>query len=138
MTTLRACPLCRFVVEPSDDCATLECPGCAEDVEVSQLQAPTEQELGAYEQTSGARRGGANSSRADAQVVMDVVAGVNLRKKDNLYQAVAILACMAMGAAVGAFVTEPVPGMIAGLVIGMIVGTFGSGIFLMFYRMFRH
>ncbi len=39
MTILKACPLCRFVVEEPEEGDRLICPGCAEDVEVSQLRS---------------------------------------------------------------------------------------------------
>ena len=34
MTTLKACPMCRTVIDQFGESDTLECPGCAEEIEV--------------------------------------------------------------------------------------------------------
>jgi hypothetical protein len=69
----------------------------------------------------------------------DTVGGPNLRWRDNLYQALVILACLLIGALVGPlFVDYWLPGVIVGGLIGMVVGLFGSGIFLMIYRAIQH
>jgi hypothetical protein len=79
------------------------------------------------------------TNRQAYNVASDTVAGVNVRVKDNLFQAVAIAACMAVGAAIGAAVVrERLLGALVGGFAGLIVGFFGSGIFLMIFRAVRH
>jgi hypothetical protein len=72
-------------------------------------------------------------------VVSDVVVGVNLRKSDNLFQAVSILICTVLGAGIGMLIAkETMLGAVLGLFGGLLFGLFGSGIFLMIYRGVRH
>jgi hypothetical protein len=72
-------------------------------------------------------------------VVSDLAVGVNVRRRDNLYQGLAILVCLILGCVIGAVaVRERVPGALVGGFIGLVVGLFGSGIFLMVYRFVRH
>jgi hypothetical protein len=76
-------------------------------------------------------------------LVSDVGVGVNIRPKDNLYQALAIFVCTAIGAAIGSFIDlgGGAPwwaGAMVGGFIGLVVGFFASGIFLMIYRAIRH
>ena len=79
------------------------------------------------------------TTRQAYNVASDTVAGVNVRVKDNLLQAIAIAACMALGTAIGAsVVSERLPGALVGGFAGLIVGFFGSGIFLMIFRALRH
>lgn len=86
-------------------------------------------------------------SRATPQqtydAVSDPVVGFNLRLSDNVFQAIAILACSALGALSSALALDSVfedriPAAVIGGFIGMLVGLFGSGIGLMVYRAFRH
>jgi hypothetical protein len=76
------------------------------------------------------------------EIIADVAVGPNLRVKDNLFQAVFILASIAIGAGVGAFTasTPPGPGIgaILGGIIGLVAGALLSGGILMVYRLFRH
>jgi len=72
---------------------------------------------------------------------MDLVAGPNLRVKDNVFQAIAIFVHVLLGAVIGTFVgvaENHVVGLFMGAFAGLVIGLFVSGIALMFYRMFRH
>ena len=78
-------------------------------------------------------------NRAAYNVVSDLVTGANVRWRDNLFQALAILACLLLGAAIGCFFVADRPlGVLAGAVGGLVFGLFGSGVFLMIYRGLRH
>ena len=79
------------------------------------------------------------TDRETYHVVTDTVGGPNVRLKDNLYQGLAILVCLVLGAVIGAIVaSDHIPGALVGGFIGILVGLFGSGIFLMIYRAVRH
>ena len=86
---------------------------------------------------NGPQRSG---GREAYNLVTDVVAGPNLRWKDNLVQAVVILICLVIGAAVGAIFGRPdsLAWALVGGFVGVLVGLFTSGIVLMVYRLFRH
>lgn len=75
-------------------------------------------------------------------VVTDVATGPNIRLKDNLFQAIFILASIAIGAVAGAIMmpADPGPGLgaIVGGIAGLIAGALISGGFLMVYRLFKH
>jgi hypothetical protein len=74
-----------------------------------------------------------------ARMVSDTIVGPNTRWSDNVYQAIAIVVCLVLGAAIGAFsLTDRAAGALVGGFIGLLVGLFGSGIFLMIYRAVRH
>ena len=61
------------------------------------------------------------------------------RYRDNLIQGLVILITTLLGVGVGALVAdETVAGLLVGALVGMLVGLFGSGIFLMIYRAFKH
>jgi len=71
--------------------------------------------------------------------IADAVTGVNVRISDNVIQAMAILVCLVLGAAVGALAyRQRLPAALAGGFLGVIVGLFGSGIGLMIFRAIRH
>lgn len=74
--------------------------------------------------------GGNDAGLQAAQVVFDVVTGPNWRFRDNLYQAIAILAAMTIGIVIGLIVSpQAVPeGMVVGGAIGLLCGLMGSGI----------
>jgi hypothetical protein len=76
------------------------------------------------------------------QVIADVAVGPNLRVKDNLFQALFILASIAIAAGIGAFVAPedigPGWGAAMGGIVGLIAGALISGGILMVYRLFRH
>ncbi|MDA1053556.1 MAG: hypothetical protein O3C40_24170 [Planctomycetota bacterium] len=79
------------------------------------------------------------TNRQAYNVVSDTVVGANLRVKDNLFQAIAIAACMVIGAGIGAAVVrERLPGALVGGFAGLVFGFFGSGIFLMIFRAVKH
>ncbi|MFM2095470.1 MAG: hypothetical protein RIS70_2594 [Planctomycetota bacterium] len=88
----------------------------------------------------------ASADRAAYNIVSDTVVGVNVRGRDNLFQAIFILVSALLGAAIGArlkwFNKEwdaPVlVGALAGLLAGLVIGLFASGIVLMVYRTIRH
>ena len=72
-------------------------------------------------------------------LVTDIVSGPNVRLKDNLYQGLAILGCLFLGAGIGFLaMTDGLMGALLGGFIGLLVGLFGSGIFLMIYRAIKH
>ncbi|MFI4915490.1 MAG: hypothetical protein ACIAS6_03150 [Phycisphaerales bacterium JB060] len=79
---------------------------------------------------------------ATHEIVADVAVGPNLRVKDNLFQAVFILASIALAAGVGAFMAPeeigPGWGAAMGGIVGLIAGALLSGGILMVYRLFRH
>jgi hypothetical protein len=79
-------------------------------------------------------------------VVTDLVTGVNVRAKDNKFQAI-FVACsvlaLALSGALLAFVQPSwnLPaygGAIVGGFVGLVFGVLASGIFLMIYRAARH
>jgi hypothetical protein len=72
-------------------------------------------------------------------IVSDIGTGVNVRKKDNLYQLAAIGLGLLLGIVIGMFCTrDRATGAVLGGFIGLLAGLFGSGIFLMIYRFIRH
>ena len=72
-------------------------------------------------------------------VISDTVTGANVRLKDNVIQAIAILVFILLGAGIGALVVEErVLGALVGAFAGLVVGFFASGIFLMIYRFVAH
>lgn len=79
------------------------------------------------------------TGRQAYNLVADTVAGPNLRPSDNLYQGLAILVCLVLGAGIGFLaVADRLPGALLGGFLGLLIGLFGSGIFLMIYRAVRH
>lgn len=82
---------------------------------------------------------GPTPGREAYNIVTDTVAGPNIRKKDNLFQALAIVVCLLLGVLIGYLIAkDAITGVIAGGFIGLLVGLFGSGIFLMIFRAVRH
>jgi hypothetical protein len=80
-----------------------------------------------------------STGRQVYNVITDTGTGVNVRWKDNVYQAIAIMVCLALGALIGFLVTaDRGLGAVAGGFAGLLVGLFGSGIFLMVFRGIRH
>ena len=81
-----------------------------------------------------------DSQRQAYNVVTDLVAGPNVRFKDNLYQGLAVLAGIALGAGIGAMVSSEsrAAGAIVGGILGMVAGLLLSGIFLMIFRAVMH
>jgi hypothetical protein len=79
-------------------------------------------------------------------VVTDIVAGVNVRKRDNLMQAAFIGACVVALALFGGILAAIwggndmpwIAGVLLGAFSGLVFGFFASGIFLMVYRAIRH
>jgi hypothetical protein len=72
-------------------------------------------------------------------IVTDIATGPNSRRKDNVYQAIAIFTCLLVGALVGFFVAvDRAFGATVGGFAGLLFGLFASGIFLMFFRALRH
>lgn len=79
------------------------------------------------------------TGRQAYNLVTDTVTGPNVRLKDNLYQGLAILVCLLLGAGVGYLVAaNGLIGALVGGLAGMLVGLFGSGLFLMIYRAAKH
>lgn len=79
---------------------------------------------------------------ATHEIVADVAVGPNLRVKDNLFQAIFILASIAIAAGIGAFVAPeeigPGWGAAMGAIVGLFAGALISGGILMVYRLFKH
>ena len=72
-------------------------------------------------------------------VVTDIATGPNVRKKDNLYQAVFILCCVPPPIVAFWLAGQPwLTCLLFGGLIGLVVGVLLSGGFLMVYRLFRH
>lgn len=79
------------------------------------------------------------TGRQAFNLVTDTVGGPNVRLKDNLYQGLAILICLVLGAGIGFLaMTDGLMGTLLGGFIGLLAGLFGSGIFLMIYRAGKH
>ncbi len=86
------------------------------------------------------------SGQATYNVVSDTVAGLDLRKRDNTFQALFILAAVVLLAVVGAVLAAlngrwELPwygGALFGGLAGLVIGLFASGIFLMIYRAVQH
>jgi hypothetical protein len=80
------------------------------------------------------------TNRDEFNLITDTVAGPNVRLKDNLYQGLAILVCLVLGASVGLFIPAEERGMAVGIgaFVGLFIGLIGSGIFLMVYRAVKH
>jgi hypothetical protein len=79
------------------------------------------------------------TGRQAYNVVSDTVTGVNIRLRDNLFQGLAILACLLLGAGIGLLIAaEPVRGALFGSLGGLVVGLFVSGLVLMIFRAVRH
>lgn len=79
------------------------------------------------------------TDREKFNLITDTVAGPNLRLKDNLYQGLAVLVCILLGAGIGFLtVTDQKLGALAGGFIGLVVGFLASGTFLMIYRAVKH
>lgn len=82
------------------------------------------------------------SAREQYHIVSDNLVGVNLRRRDNLIQAVVIAVFTAVGSVLGwtgvlgewALLDPALVGALAGLIVGTLV----SGAFLMVYRGVRH
>ena len=87
-----------------------------------------------------------SAGHAAYNVVSDTVIGLNVRKSDNKFQAMFILAAVLVLAAVGAILAAlnghwKLPwygGALIGSFAGLVIGVFASGIFLMVYRAVRH
>jgi hypothetical protein len=106
-----------------------------------QREEPLDAPINPYQPPASAGMPSAESQRANQNynLVSDTVTGVNVRLRDNVVQALAILVCLLLGAAIGALVAgEIVPGVLLGGFVGMLVGLFSSGIFLMIYRAVLH
>lgn len=81
----------------------------------------------------------AMAGRQAYNMITDTVTGVNVRVSDNVFQAIAILVCLILGAAIGAAAfAERILAAVVGGFIGLLVGLFGSGIWLMCYRAVCH
>jgi uncharacterized membrane protein YeaQ/YmgE (transglycosylase-associated protein family) len=79
------------------------------------------------------------TGRQAYNLMTDTAAGPNLRWRDNLFQAMVILMCLVIGAAVGPWMmADRLLGALVGGFVGLLAGLFGSGIVLMIYRAIRH
>lgn len=94
---------------------------------------------------SGGTDGNLSEGRAVYNMISDNVVGVNVRWRDNVFQAVFTLVATILGAAIGAALPwlsgGEVPmlvGVIIGLILGAVLGVLTSGIYLMIYRAARH
>ncbi len=80
------------------------------------------------------------TGREEYNLITDTVAGPNVRLKDNLYQGLAILICLVLGAVIGCFIPTEERAMAIGIgaFVGLFAGLIGSGIFIMVYRAVKH
>ncbi len=79
------------------------------------------------------------TARQTYNVITDTAIGPNVRLKDNLIQAVLILASVLIGGGVGAMVNnDRLTGLLAGGFIGLVAGFLVSGMGLMIYRAVKH
>jgi hypothetical protein len=79
------------------------------------------------------------TGRQAYNLVTDTMAGPNVRWRDNLFQGLAILVCLALGALVGALVAaDRLIGALTGGFLGLVAGLFLSGLVLMIYRAVQH
>jgi hypothetical protein len=79
------------------------------------------------------------TARQTYNVITDTAIGPNVRLKDNLIQAVLILASVLIGGGVGAMVNDDrLTGLLAGVFIGLVAGLLVSGMGLMIYRAVKH
>jgi hypothetical protein len=79
------------------------------------------------------------TGRQAYNLVTDIIGGPNVRLRDNLYQGLAILVCLLLGAGVGSLaMAARLMGALLGGFIGLLAGLLGSGIFLMIYRAVKH
>ncbi len=85
------------------------------------------------------------TNRETYNVIADTATGVNIRRSDNLFQAlfilIAIAICSALGALLAIFNDWGLPwfgGALVGGFAGLVLGFFASGVFLMVYRAKRH
>jgi len=83
----------------------------------------------------------------DAQMIADLVTGINMRKKDNRIQGLSVLAGCLLGALVGliwgyveyrAFNANLLGPLIVGFLGGALVSLLISGAILGVYRTFKH
>jgi hypothetical protein len=93
--------------------------------------------------------GSSTTGREAYNIVSDTVAGLNVRKSDNLFQLKVILVCVLLGVPIGGVAGAMLSdggnraaGAVAGGIglgfAGVVLGLFGSGIYLMVYRTVRH
>ena len=86
------------------------------------------------------------TGRAAYNIVTDTVTGVNVRRKDNKFQALFVLGSMFLLALLGSLFAVVNPewqlpwygGALIGSFLGLVFGVIASGIFLMFYRAWMH
>jgi hypothetical protein len=81
------------------------------------------------------------SAREQYNVVSDTVVGVNVRWRDNVFQAVVIVGCATLGAGIGWRMAgeDDVRGpVLLGALGGLVAGTLLSGAALMVFRFVRH
>lgn len=125
------CPKCKAPIESGGEgqASPTECPKCGAPLTSAATPTPAPSDAADPSLTG----------RQVYNVVTDVGVGVNVRLKDNLFQALAIIVCIALGIGIGALVvTERLLGAVLGGIIGLLVGAFGSGIFLMIFRFIMH
>src|SRR5687767_1248419 len=78
-----------------------------------------------------------SSAREAYNVVTDTISGPNLRKRDNVFQAIFIGVCVLIALPVGAFFGG-IGGALAGALGALIIGVILSGAILGVYRAVRH
>jgi hypothetical protein len=85
------------------------------------------------------RPAGPMTDREAYNLVTDTVTGVNIRSRDNLAQAIAVLVCAPAGVLIGlALARDPLIGGIAGGVGGAMAAIVLTGGFIMIRRGLRH
>ena len=78
------------------------------------------------------------SNRETYNVLTDVVAGPNLRMRDNVVQGIAVVVGLIAGAGIGYLVAWHAAGAVVGGFAGVVAGLLLSGIGLMIYRFVNH
>lgn len=81
--------------------------------------------------------GAASSGREAYNVVTDTIAGPNLRRRDNVFQAIFIGVCLLIAVPVGA-IFGGWGGVLAGALGALVIGVILSGAMLGIYRAVRH
>src|SRR5262245_46420603 len=79
------------------------------------------------------------TAREAYNIVTDIGGGINVRWRDNLYQAAFIFVSMIVGTGLGAvFMSDWLSGLFVGAFAGLLFGLFCSGVFLTIFRFLRH
>ena len=98
------------------------------------------------EKPSQTNQSNQSPNNAAYNIVTDTIIGANIRKSDNVFQAIFVGVSLVVGLVLGAifallFGGKDFPwmaGAVVGAFLGMVLGLFASGIYLGIYRASRH